>query len=55
MLVRDDGSIAGTIGGGCVEADVREGAKAVMLDEKPRTLTFNLNQTPDDDTGLVSG
>src|SRR6516225_9179901 len=27
MLVRDDGSIVGTIGGGCVEADVWAAAK----------------------------
>ena len=30
MLVREDGSIAGTIGGGCVEADVWAAAKEVM-------------------------
>jgi xanthine dehydrogenase accessory factor len=55
MLVRDDGSIVGTIGGGCVEAEVWQGAREVMKEEKPRTLTFNLDQTPDKDTGLVCG
>src|SRR3954466_10302323 len=55
MLVRDDGSIFGTIGGGCVEADVWQAARDVMQTEKPRTLTFNLNQNPKDDTGLVCG
>ena len=40
MLVRDDGSIVGTIGGGCVEADVWQAAREVMESEKPRTLTF---------------
>ena len=30
MLVREDGSIAGTIGGGCVEAEVWAAAKEVM-------------------------
>lgn len=55
MLVRDDGSILGTIGGGCVEADVWQAAREVMLEEKPRTLTFNLNQDPAYDTGLVCG
>ncbi len=29
MLVREDGSIAGTIGGGCVEAEVWAAAKEV--------------------------
>jgi xanthine dehydrogenase accessory factor len=55
MLVRDDGSIAGTIGGGCVEAEVWQAARAVMEEEKPRTLTFNLNNNPKYDTGLVCG
>ncbi len=55
MLVRDDGSIAGTIGGGCVEADVWQAAREVMEQEKPRTLSFDLNHNPKYDTGLVCG
>jgi len=55
MLVRDDGSITGTIGGGCVEADVWQAAREVMETEKPRTLTFDLNNDPKYDTGLVCG
>jgi xanthine dehydrogenase accessory factor len=55
MLIRDDGSIAGTIGGGCVEAEVRQAAREVIAQEKPRTLTFDLNQDPKYDTGLVCG
>jgi xanthine dehydrogenase accessory factor len=55
MLVRDDGSIFGTVGGGCVEAEVWQAARDVMENEKPRTLTFNLNQNPKYDTGLVCG
>ena len=30
MLIRDDGSIAGTIGGGCVEAEVWQAAREVI-------------------------
>jgi xanthine dehydrogenase accessory factor len=55
MLIRDDGSSFGTIGGGCVEAEVWQAAREVMESEKPRTLTFNLNQNPKYDTGLVCG
>jgi len=55
MLVRDDGSIAGTIGGGCVEAEVWQAAREVMESERPRTLTFDLNNDPKYDTGLVCG
>jgi xanthine dehydrogenase accessory factor len=55
MLVRDDGSIVGTVGGGCVEAEVWQAAREVMENERPKTLTFNLNQNPKYDTGLVCG
>jgi xanthine dehydrogenase accessory factor len=55
MLVRDDGSIVGTIGGGCVEAEVITAAQEVMREEKPQTLTFNLNQNPKYNSGLVCG
>src|SRR5438046_6838248 len=55
MLVRDDGSIVGTVGGGCVEAEVWQAAREVMESEKPRTLRFDLNQNPKYDTGLVCG
>ncbi len=55
MLIRDDGSIAGTIGGGCVEAEVWQAAREVIASEKPRTLSFDLNQDPKYDTGLVCG
>jgi len=55
MLVRDDGSIVGTIGGGCVEAEVWQAAREVMENEKPRTLSFDLNQNPKYDTGLICG
>lgn len=55
MLVRDDGSISGTIGGGCVEAEVWQAAREVIEQERPKTLTFNLNQNPKYDTGLVCG
>ncbi len=55
MLIRDDGSIAGTIGGGCVEAEVWQAAREVIAEEKPRSLSFDLNQDPKYDTGLVCG
>jgi xanthine dehydrogenase accessory factor len=55
MLVRDDGSIAGTIGGGCVEAEVWQAAQEVIASEKSRSLTFDLNQDPKYDNGLVCG
>jgi xanthine dehydrogenase accessory factor len=55
MLVREDGSIAGTIGGGCVEADVWAAAKEVMEKETPRKMVFNLNHQASYDSGLICG
>jgi xanthine dehydrogenase accessory factor len=55
MLVREDGSIAGTIGGGCVEADVWAAAKEVMKLEAPRKMVFNLNHEATYDNGLICG
>jgi xanthine dehydrogenase accessory factor len=55
MLVREDGSIAGTIGGGCVEADVWAAAKEVMQKESPRKMVFNLNNEATYDNGLICG
>jgi xanthine dehydrogenase accessory factor len=55
MLVREDGTIAGTIGGGCVEADVWAAAKEVIELELPRKVTFNLNHEAEYDAGLICG
>src|SRR6202451_1731352 len=55
MLVRDDGSIAGTIGGGCVGAAVWGAAKKVMHKEAPRKMVFNLNNEASYDNGLICG
>jgi len=55
MLVRDDGSIVGTVGGGCVEAEVWAAAKEVIETEQPRKMTFNLNHEATYDAGLICG
>jgi len=55
LLVREDGSIIGTIGGGCVEAEVWNAAREVMQTEKPKHLTFNLGQDAAYDNGLICG
>ncbi len=55
MLVREDGSMAGTIGGGCVEAEVWAAAKEVMQKEAPRKMVFHLNNEASYDNGLICG
>jgi xanthine dehydrogenase accessory factor len=55
LLVREDGSMVGTIGGGCVEAEVWNIAREVMETEKPRHLNFSLGQDAAYDNGLICG
>ncbi|MFN0167740.1 MAG: XdhC family protein [Bryobacteraceae bacterium] len=55
LLVRDDGSIFGTVGGGCVEAEVWNAAREVIETEKPRHLSFNLAQDAAYENGLICG
>jgi xanthine dehydrogenase accessory factor len=55
ILVRDDGSMTGTIGGGCVEAEVWTAAREVIETEKPKRLAFNLGQDAAYDNGLICG
>jgi len=55
LLVREDGSMVGTIGGGCVEGEVWNAAREVIASEKPRHLSFNLGQDAAYDNGLICG
>src|SRR6476619_3967889 len=55
LLVREDGSMIGTIGGGCVEAEVWNAAREVMETEKSKHMSFNLGQDAAYDNGLICG
>lgn len=55
MLVHRDGSIVGTIGGGCVEADVIREALSVMECGRARRLAFRLAGDEAERTGLACG
>jgi xanthine dehydrogenase accessory factor len=55
LLVREDGSMTGTIGGGCVEAEVWNAAREVIATEKAQHLSFNLGQDAAYDNGLICG
>lgn len=55
MLIRQDGTMVGTIGGGCTEAEVWQAARDVIDTEKPRMLQFNLGQEAAYDNGLICG
>jgi xanthine dehydrogenase accessory factor len=55
LLVRASGEFLGTIGGGCVEADVVDAALEVIETEMPRRLTFRLTENATGEHGLMCG
>lgn len=55
MLVRDDGSTVGSIGGGCVEAEVWAAAQDVIREEKSRMMSFDLTDDSMAESGLICG
>jgi len=55
MLVRDDGSTLGSVGGGCVEADVWAAAQDVIREEKSRVMQFDLTEESMAEGGLICG
>ena len=55
MLVFPDGRQAGTLGGGCVEADVKRTALLALQEEQPRIATFQLDHDYGWDDGLICG
>jgi xanthine dehydrogenase accessory factor len=56
MLVYADGTQAGTLGGGCVEAEVKRRAlHALNAGDRPAVLTFDLDGDYGWDDGLICG
>lgn len=54
-LIRSDGRTIGSIGGGCVEAEVWQGAQEVIQEEKKRVFHFNLTSEQLAEGGLICG
>jgi xanthine dehydrogenase accessory factor len=55
MVIFDDGSFIGTVGGGCVEADIWAEARDVLRTGKTDIYHFNLNDEYADAEGMVCG
>lgn len=55
MLILSGGEVVGTVGGGCVEAEVWQEARAVMKSGEPRLLSFSLTADLAADTGMICG
>lgn len=55
MLVRGDGSIVGTVGGGAMESEAVKEAQGAMVDGQTRLKTYTLNSIADGDPGICGG
>lgn len=55
MVIFDDGSFIGTVGGGCVEADIWAEARDVLRTGKTRVYHFDLNDDYAEAEGMVCG
>lgn len=55
MLIHEDGKILGTIGGGCMEAEVWQEAMKVIKEDKPKTIHFDLTGRMAEESGMICG
>ena len=55
MLVLADGTVSGTIGGGCVEAEMARRARAAIENGRPVLTTYDLTPEQAGEEGLVCG
>jgi xanthine dehydrogenase accessory factor len=55
MLIKSDKSIAGSIGGGCLEADVWKAGMKVIEERKSQLLSFDLTGREETPEGLICG
>lgn len=55
MLVYEDGSQTGTLGGGCVEAEVKRHAIRIIGSGEPELVSFSLDHDYGWDDGLICG
>lgn len=55
LAVTDDGRMAGSVSGGCIEGAVVQEAKAAMRDGKPRLLRFGVSDERAWEVGLACG
>jgi xanthine dehydrogenase accessory factor len=55
MFIGDDGRFFGTVGGGCVEAEVWQAAKNVVKTGKVRFLHYRLDGRIVEDEGMICG
>ncbi len=55
VFVGDDGQVYGTIGGGCVEAEVWQHARGVLRQEESKRLRYAMSGKTVEDEGMICG
>jgi xanthine dehydrogenase accessory factor len=55
MVIREDGSFMGSVGGGRLEADVLTEARTVLMEMKAKVLTFHLTGTEVAESAMICG
>ena len=55
MLIREDGSTLGSVGGGCVEGEIWQKAREVIESGRSQLVNFELNASDAENEGLICG
>ncbi|WP_119678428.1 XdhC family protein [Indioceanicola profundi] len=55
MAINDQGGMAGSVSGGCIEGAVVHEAQAVMAEQEPRMLSFGVTDEMAWEVGLACG
>jgi xanthine dehydrogenase accessory factor len=55
MLILEDGKFLGSVGGGCMEAEVWQEARKVMAEDRPKTIHLDLTGKEAEEGGMVCG
>jgi xanthine dehydrogenase accessory factor len=55
VFIGEDGKIFGTIGGGCMEAEIWQHAKAVVASGEVKNLRYSLSGRTVEDEGMICG
>ena len=55
MLITDDGKWVGSISGGCLEGDALRKARQVMIDNSPKTVTYDTREESNQNLGIGLG
>jgi xanthine dehydrogenase accessory factor len=55
MLILEDGKFRGSVGGGCMEAEVWQEAMKVMAEGRPKTLHLDLTGREAEEGGMICG